>query len=121
VLVTVTLCSFQGPSWLDLPKLTLKGPHAEAKNCFPANVSGGGIAGEEETQVSGFQFQVVLRTLFHKHLSVLSPSLFPCSSYVGYLNWRASPVRAAASRLPILQMSERDQVLVFVEEMKTHI
>jgi hypothetical protein len=51
----------------------------------------------------------------------LSPPLSSPSSYVGYLTSTASPVRAAVSQLLILQMSERDQVLIFVEEMKTPI
>jgi hypothetical protein len=41
--------------WLAASALAhAQGSHAKAKNCFPANVSAGGIAGEDETQVSGF-------------------------------------------------------------------
>jgi hypothetical protein len=117
--VTDILCSVQSCGWLHPPKAHAQGSHAKAKNCFPANVSAGGIAGEEETQVSGFHL-VPGRppiTIF----STLSPPLSSPSSYVGYLTSTASPVRAAVSQLLILQMSERDQVLIFVEEMKTPI
>jgi hypothetical protein len=93
------------------------------KNCFPANVSAaGGIAGEEETQVSGFHLVPGGPSNFVPYAPfLLSPPLSSPSSYVGYFTSTASPVRAAVSQLPILQMSERDQVLIFVEEMKTPI
>jgi hypothetical protein len=116
-LVTAILCSFQGCGWLNLPKLSLKGPMQKRKTVSPQMSLLVELREKKETQVSGFHL-VPGRPSIHQHLFYLSPPLSSPSSYVGYLTSTASPVRAAVSQLLILQMSERDQVLIFVEEMK---
>ena len=111
-LVTAILCSFQGCGWLNLPKLSLKGPMQKRKTVSPQMSLLVELREKKETQVSGFHLVPGRPSI--RIFSTLSPPL----SSVGYLTSTASPVRAAVSQLLILQMSERDQVLIFVEEMK---